>query len=200
MINLLNPSELRELKAARINVRLRRYATLTFVTLGIVGTIYAISFQLVSDSYGEAIAKSKLSEQQLASYEPIKTTAKEYRANLTIAKRILGSEIAFSDFIIELASSLPPNTILSDLNLSTKSIGVMDGGKRVATQLNARAKSYSDAIALKTNLEKKDNLFSEIRITSTSLSDITNSSDKLTRDYPYNVTLNAIIADQGVSR
>lgn len=196
MINLLNPAELHELKAARVNVRLRRFAVLTFLTLGVIGSIYLFSFRTASVRYDEAIAKSSASDQELKEYESVKATAKEYQTNLTIAKKILGSEITFSAFITELASSLPPSTILSDLSLSTKSIGLTNG-KATITQLSARAKGYSDVIALKSSLEKKTNLFSEVRITSTSLSDITGSSDALTRAYPYTVTFSVVLAAQG---
>lgn len=196
MINLLDPTEIKELKAARVNVRLRRFAVLTFVTLGIIGSVYFFSFRIAGQKYDEAIAKSTASDQELKEYETVKTTAKQYQTNLTIAKKILGSEITFSTFITDLASSLPTNTILSSLTLSTKSIGLVNG-KSTPTQLFARAKGYNDVIALKTSLEKKTNLFSEVRITSTSQSQITSSSDILTRTYPYTVTFSVVLAQQG---
>lgn len=198
MINLLNPAEIRELTAARINVRLRRFAILTFCTIVTVGGIYAFSFYKAAKEYNDAVAMSQTSELALKDYSTVKTTAKEYQSNLVIAKKILGSEITFSKFITDLATSLPPNTILDSLSLSTKSIGVL-GGKPITTQLTARAKGYNDVLALKTNLEKKTDLFSQVRITSTSLS-TTASGDALTKAYPYAVTFSVVIPTQGTTK
>lgn len=194
MINLLNPVDVKELRAARVNVRLRRFVILTFLAIGIIGTIYAVSFRIASVSYDTAVAKSSTTEEKLKEYETIKKEAKQYQSNLTVAKKILGSEITFSTFITDLATSLPPNTILESLTLSTKSIGSLSG-KPITTQLSAKAKGYADVIALKTNLEKRTNLFSAVRITSTTLN--STATDALTRTYPYSVTFSVVIAEQG---
>ncbi len=194
MINLLNPTDIRELRAARVNVRLRRFAVLTFITVGIIGAAYAVNFQIVSNEYNEAMAKSSATDEQLTEFVPVKSAADEYRANLAIAKKILGSEITFSTFITDVATALPPNTILDSLALSTKSIGIANG-KPIETELIARAKGYSDVLALKTNLEQKTNLFSAVRITSTAL--ISDSDNAIIKAYPYTVTFGVVIAQQG---
>lgn len=194
MINLLNPIDVRELKAARVNVRLRRFVVLTFFAVGIVGTIYAVSFLIASNAYDEAVARSSATEEKLKDYETIKTEAKQYQSNLAVAKKILGSEITFSTFITDLAASLPPNTILESLTLSTKSIGTLSG-KPITTLLSAKAKGYPDVIALKTNLEKRTDLFSAVRITSTALNNA--PTDSLTKMYPYSVTFSVVIATPG---
>lgn len=196
MINLLNPIEVSELRAARINVRLRRMTVLTFVGVGIICGIYAFSFYTASQSYSEAVAKSSETDASLKNYEDVKNQAKQYQTNLTIAKKILGSEVTFSSFITELAGSLPPNTILESLALSTKSIGIVSG-KPITTELVAKAKGYNDVIALKTSLEQKTTLFSAVRISSTSLTDLSTTTDPLTRLYPYTVNFSVVIAPQG---
>lgn len=196
MINLLNPTDIRELKAARVNVRLRRSLIVTIATLGVIGGIYTFSFYSANAAFKEAVAKSKATEENLKDYETVKATAKTYQANLDIAKKIMGGEVTFSTFITELASALPPNTVLQNLNFSTKSIGSVNG-KPITTQLTARAKGYSDVIALKTNLEKKTGLFSEVRISSTSLTTTSTTEDVIAKNYPYTVVLNVTIAPQG---
>lgn len=196
MINLLNPTDVSELRAARINVRLRRLTVLTFVGVGIICGIYAYGFYSADKSYSDAIAKSATTDASLQGYEGVKTQAKQYQTNLSIAKKILGSEVTFSSFVTELAASLPPNTILESLALSTKSIGTLSG-KPITTELIAKAKGYGDVIALKTSLEKKTNLFSAVRISSTSLNTATATADPLTRAYPYTVSFSVVIAQQG---
>lgn len=194
MINLLNPADIRELKAARINVRLRRFAALTFIALAVIGSIYGVELYAAEAQYEKAVASSSDAEEQLKAYLPAKQTAQQYQSNLSIAKKILGSEIVFSQYLTELAQSLPPNTVLDTVTLSTKLIGTTNG-KPTTTELNAKAKSYNDVIALKTNLEKKTNLFSEVRITSTSL--VTASTDEMAKLYPYTATFSIVIARQG---
>jgi Tfp pilus assembly protein PilN len=196
MINLLNPSEVSELRAARINVRLRRLTVLTFVGIGIICGIYAFSFYTASKSYSEAVAKSSATDASLKNFESVKIQAKQYQTNLNIAKKILGSEVTFSSFITELAGALPPNTVLESLALSTKSIGTVSG-KAITTELVAKAKGYNDVIALKTSLEQKTTLFSAVRISSTSLTDLSTTTDPLTRVYPYTVNFSVVIAPQG---
>ena len=196
MINLLNPTDVSELRAARINVRLRRLTLLTFIGIGAICAIYAYGFYSADKSYVDAIAKSSATDASLTGYADIKNQAKQYRTNLTIAKKILGSEVTFSSFVTELSSALPPNTILESLSLSTKSIGTLSG-KPITTELVAKAKGYNDVIALKTSLEKKTNLFSAVRISSTSLANLSSSVDSLTKIYPYTVTFSVVIAQQG---
>lgn len=198
MINLLNPADIKELSAARVNVRLRLFTFLTFLGVGIIGLIYAASFKIADTQYDSAVAKSTATNERLSKYAATKTTAQQYQTNLTIAKKILGSEITFSTFITNLAASLPASTILDSVTLSTQSIGAVNG-KPTETSLTAKAKSYSDVLALKTNLEKKTDLFSAVRITSTTLSSGDNKN-ALLNTYPYTVTFSVVLANQGATQ
>lgn len=197
MINLLKPEAFLELKAARTNVRLRRYVLLTLSTLGVIGGIYAFSFYTADATIRSATANAAAAEQDLKSYEDIKNTAKSYQANLAVAKKILGSQVTFSTFLTDLASTLPSSTVLTQLSLSTKSIGNDGSGKPSTTELVARAKSYADVLALKTSLEKKTSLFSQVRIASTTMDSAATSQDALAKTYPYMVTFSVVIAPQG---
>lgn len=195
MINLLDPKELKELRAARVNVRLRKYALATLFTIAIIAGIYVTGFKIADDQYAEAQADNSSAEQQLAGFDGVKTEAQTYQSNLTIAKKILGSEIVFSDFMTDVAKILPPNTILSSLTLTTKATQSSQT-KAGSTQLNARAKSYTDILALKTKLEEST-LFSDVRIAQTTIPDSLTGKTGIELTYPYQVTFDLVITQLG---
>jgi len=195
MINLLNPKDLEQLRAARVNVRLRKYALATLLTIGVVGGIYLVGLKIADDQYAEAQADNSSAEQQLAGFDAVKKEATAYQSNLTIAKKILGGEIVFSNFMTDVAKTLPPNTILSSLTLTTKSTQSAQK-KAGSTQLNARAKSYNDILALKTKLEDST-LFSDVRITQTTIPDSLVGKTGIELTYPYEVTFDLVINQLG---
>ncbi len=197
MINLLNPSEQRQIRAARINVRLRRFVLLTFAAAAVFSGIYLYGIQRAGAENTQAIVARTEAEKKLVAYADTKKTADEYQANLAVAKKILSSEIVFSTFITDLAATMPPNTILQGLTLSSKSLST-DKSKPVFTELNARTKSYEDALTLKTKLEQKTTLFSDVRITNITRSDT--GLKGAIANYPYVVGFSVVIVKQGVSQ
>ncbi len=195
MINLLNPDSTKELRAGRVNIRLRRYTILTFLTVGIIGAIYAFSYKIADEQLSKETTNNATIDAALASYAPTKKAASEYQSNLAVAQKILGSQIVFSSFITDLSAALPPRTILDSFSLSTKSM-TTTGGKPTAVQITARGKSYDDILMLKSSLEKKTRLFSSVRITSSTRSP-EGSDDNKARDYPYVTTFSVVIAPPG---
>ena len=197
MINLLNPGHQKQIRAARINVRLRHFVFFTFVALLVFGGIYAYSIQRAGSENQQAKLYQTEAGKKLLAYADIKKTADEYQANLAVAKKILGSEIVFSSFITDLAGTMPSNTILQGLTLSSKSLST-DTSKPVITDLHALTKSYEDALALKTRLEQQTKLFSDVRITS--ITRLESTPKGPTAAYPYTVSFSVVIARQGVSQ
>lgn len=195
MINLLNPQDLEQLRAARVNVRLRKYALATLLAIGVVAGIYAVGLKIADDQYAQAQTDNSSAEQQLAGFDTVKKEATTYQSNLIIAKKILGGEIVFSDFMTDVAKTLPPNTILSSLSLTTKSVQSAQK-KAGSTQLNARAKSYNDILALKTKLEDST-LFSDVRIAQTTIPDSLVGKTGVELTYPYEVTFDLVINQLG---
>lgn len=193
MINLLNPDELKQLRAARLNIKLRRFSIATLLTILVVGAIYTVGYMFARQEFSSAEAHNTAAQKDLAQYDDVKQKAAAYRSNLDVAKKILGNEIVFSNFITEVAKILPENTVLSDLSLTTKQTAVTAQRKAGSTQLKARAKGYADVLTLKTKLEESD-IFSDVNIASTSVS---NSSKAvgIEAEYPYQVTFNLVIDD-----
>lgn len=204
MINLLNPGELKRIRAARVNVKLRKYLISTAITMLIIVGAYGVGYKFANDEYIAAESRNNVAQQKLSQYSGVKTEAASYRTNLDTAKKILGNEIVFSDFMTEVAKILPKNTVLNDLTLTTKKpTSAGSKQKAGAATLNARTKTQLDAIYLKTALEESD-LFSSVSITSTVVKEAGDSTaaqdNYLERNYPYLVTFSLVIDQLGVKK
>ncbi len=184
MINLLNPEHSAELKAARLNFRLRRYMALAIVATAGIVAIYGAGYWSASSEYNLAKKQNEAAQSELKTHESLKKRMSEYRANLAIADKILDTQLEYSDFLVYTAQAMPSNTILASVGLSTKELS-MPGTQRGILSLDARTKSYNDAIDLKTSLEASS-LFSEVsfRDTSTTLTE-TSTTNWIDREYPY---------------
>ena len=188
MINLLSYDTKKQLRAARNNVRLRRYLFMAGLSVVCVGLVYGYGFWTIDQNIKAISAENQISLKNLEQYKETKDTASNYRKNLAIAKQILGKEFVFSDFIIQIAQDLPPNTILSELALDTNA----RVSKNNSAKLNARAKSYNDGLNIKDALQKSK-VFSNVSLASITTPENTSGLGGIFAKYPYEVTLNVTI-------
>lgn len=196
MINLLSYDTKKQLRAARNNVRLRRYLFMAGLSVIGIGMVYGYGFWTIDQSKEAVVAENQRSLKYLEQYKEIKDTASDYRKNLAIAKQILGKEFVFSDFIIQIAQDLPPNTILSELALDTNA----RVSKNNTVKLNARAKSYNDGLNIKDALQKSK-VFSNVSLASITTPENSSGLGGLFAKYPYEVVLNVTInMSAGVAR
>lgn len=165
MINLLSPKQVLDLRAARINYRLRKYIVLTFFAVIGVGAIYAVGYWYADQEYSGAQKQQELAQTELKNYEPVKKRMAEYRTNLVIASKILDSQIIYSKFLVDTAQAMPSNVILGDLSFSTKPQAI--GTQKDQMIIEAHTKSYSDALSLKEGLEASP-IFSDVRLSQVS--------------------------------
>lgn len=194
MINLLSPDDLKQIRSARFNVRLRRYLILSVIAMAVIAGVYGIGYTFARNEYFVAQERNAAAQKDLAQYQDVKNEAAMFRANLSVAKKILGSEIIFSEFITDIAKTLPPNSVLANLTLSTNMTAA--GSKtKGSTQITARAKSYNDVIAIKSAFEKSS-LLSDVRIMSTSVAS-GNRLSGIEANYPYEVTFSLVINELG---
>jgi uncharacterized membrane protein len=182
MINLLPPTEKRELRAARSNTLLIRYnffliGAVLFI-LGAVGVVY-VYLNSTKASAQQVIEENTV---KVAGYADIQQQANEFRDNLRVAKQIIDQEVSYSDVALEIAALMPSGTILETLTLDSTTFGS-------ETTLNAKAKNYGDALALKNSFESSD-LFSNVHFASISGGEGT---------YPVNVNLNVTISKEAAA-
>lgn len=197
MINLLNPGSISDIKSARFNVRLRRYMILiALIGLGIIG-IYGAGFWFAHQEYAVANERHEKSEQELQHYAAVQKKIIDYRANLKIADKILNSGVVFSQFLTDTGNVMPANTILSNLTISTQTPSASQ--KPGSLVLEARTKSYDDALKLKESLTSSS-LFSDVRIISVNVPE-KRAASGIESVYPYQARYDVVINQlAGISR
>lgn len=196
MINLLSTAQKEDIRAARLNVRLRRFALLCFVALVIILGIYGVGFYFVQSD--RASADKELAANKLAveneEYKSVVADSKAYKANLTIADKVLTSGVSYSTFVTETARILPGGTILTSLTLTNLGAPAKAAtASSNALTLVARTTSYDVALLLQKQLENSD-LYEKVSINDASIladKDRTTATDK---KYPVSLTVKANIS------
>lgn len=188
MINLLDPEKQRQIKAARLNIKLRRFVALSLVVVIGVGIVYGAGFWIAYNERTAAKAEHTQSETELAKYKKIADEAKTYRQNLTTAKQILGTGMTFSTFLTDLGSIMPGNTIIDSFNVSVKRSGSQTPG---TIDLATRGKSYGDILKTKQAFEDSK-LFSNVKIIRTNVPEKI-AERGIDATYPYEATFQVTI-------
>ena len=185
MINLLSSNDKHQLQAARRNVMLLRYNIIILITLLVIGGVYGGGFFITMR--GKMIAETQLNEDQArtASYTTVRTTIEQFSKNLTTAKTILSNEVVYSTLITDVAKSLPPGAVLSELTLGPDSFG-----KEIT--LGAATTNYGKSLELKSSLEKSA-LFSDVSLESVAR---TGTDQAGSTQYPIAVVIKATFATE----
>lgn len=192
MINIISPEQKREIRAARINVILVRYAIMLVSLAVLIVLIYGLGFWLVGHEK-QAVNDKLLSQtEQSKAYDAVEKEAETFRQNLTIAKSILSKETSYSTFLTTLANDLPSGTVLVNLSL---------GGTTTAQKglnLDTRASSYAKVLELKNDLEQST-LFENVSIVSASRPDDIGTLTGLEAKYPYEASFNVKLSTKSPS-
>lgn len=177
MINLLSPSDKKELRAARRNTVWSRYTFLVLALLVTVNIILGITiFYIQSQArmYQEKTAANQaVSDQQ---YSDTKLKAESFRKDLVTAKTILDGETNYSKVIVDIARTIPAGCVMTSLSLSNSSFDTPQS-------LSFNCKTESGILNLKTSLEKNTGTFDKVNIISTSINPATEGT-------PYPVSIN----------
>lgn len=146
MINLLSNEDKRELRAARRNIVLLNYVLTLLMLAVLVASTYAIGYFLLHQQ--EQASRQKIAEfvPQKSEYKDTIDRANAYSKDLSIAKSILQNEFFYSDFMTLIAKTLPPNTVMTSLDISASEVT-----KPVTIEVST--KSYQDFVAIKNALQ-----------------------------------------------
>jgi Tfp pilus assembly protein PilN len=184
MINLL-PTDLKEEYVfARHNSVLRRWAlALVFglVGVGLVTTGGLLYMQQSIDEYSHKViaAEDSLKQQNL---EGTRKHSDDITSSLKLVVQVLSREILFSKLLTQIAAVTPPETNLTDLNIS-KTQG--------SIEITAVSTNYQSATQLQVNLQDPANkIFSKADIQTISCNP--SSADP---KYPCSITIKALFSD-----
>ena len=200
MINLLSTHQKEEIRAARLNVQLRKYALLSvFVAIGVLA-VYGVGFYFVINEKDKAQQQLNQDKAAVTRYQTVQKDAKAYKANLAVANKVLSSGTSYSTFLTNVAHALPSGSILTDLTLSnlggSTTTTALGGG---AIALHARTTSYGGALQVKDSLEASD-VFESVSITDVKKNDITAESTATDRRYPFTLNVSVVITKQKAVR
>lgn len=179
MINLLDTNTKKELRAARLNVTLRKYVIFFIVVALAISGAFGVGYWLLLQDHARHNESSEAFKVEQAKYRETINQSTAFASNLSIAKAILANEILFSDFTINIAKILPKDSALQNLTVSTE-----DFKKPII--LSVRTTSYDNAVNVKNAFEDSP-IFEGVNIISTST--IEKPLDKYTHLVSLNVTI-----------
>lgn len=146
MINLLPDDTKQSIRAARMNVILLRYNVFFLIAIGLLLAICLSFYVVLSISLSMANEKSQENLAKAASFSDVRKEAEEYKSNLAIANKILGTSVSYTTNVFELTKLLPTGVRLDDVAFNAS-----DFGKEIS--ISAHAKGYAQATKLKENFQ-----------------------------------------------
>lgn len=183
MINLLPPELKQHYVYGRRNTVLRRWAfALAFGLLGVCIVTFSGLFMMEKSivTYRDKVNDTQklLATQQL---EQTRQNAKDITGSIKLAVDVLSKEVLFSKLITQIASVIPSNTNLTDLNITKDQDSV---------EIKAVTADYTSATQLQVNLQDPANkIFSRADIQT-----ITCNSGSTDPHYPCAVTIKALFS------
>lgn len=181
MINLLNPTRKKYLRAARRNTIWRRYTLLVAASVIAINVVFGLTALFIFNQNSTYKQLRDTNESRLTgTYKNEKKRAQAFRDNLATAKAIIGQQTNYSDVIIAIAHTIPEGCVMESLTLSSQTFGTPQS-------FPFRCKLQADSVRLKTAFEQNTSLFDKVNIVSTSQNSDASDSHKVS------VTLSAIL-------
>ena len=184
MINLLPPSIKQDIRYARHNTKLLRWAGVLVASIAGIGIIMLSGKLYLNRSIKAYTNQVDRTQENLKSqkFEETQKRVDEISSSLKLATQVLSREVLFSKLFRQIGTAIPPNASLTDLK-----IGKIEG----AIDLTAAAKDYATASQIQINLADPANkIFDKADIVSITCNAKT-SSDPL---YPCIVNIRAQFA------
>lgn len=159
MINLLPKQNLKELRASKRNVLLRRYIVLLTLAIVLLTGIFVFMYATLEDSKKITAQVIVENDKRVASYKDTKLQGETLNNNLIQVKNILSQRVDYSKVLVRIAQILPANVSIQSIQLESK---LFEGTKTI--QINAP--NLDSVVAAKAAFENSG-LFSSVKIDST---------------------------------
>ena len=142
MINLLSEEQKKQLRAARDNDMLLRYAIILVVSVILVISGSAFGYLTLESQQQNYIDTIDAQKPEKANYRADIEKAQQFKDDLSAAKGILQNEIAYSDILIQIAKAVPSNTRLQAFQANNETL-------KDPLSISLDVPSYSDAVLAK---------------------------------------------------
>lgn len=188
MINLLPPDLKESYRYASRNVKLVRWLiafSLSFIGLIIISVAGIFLLHQTDQTYKSQIVmdQTSLNQQKLPATE---AQIQDISNNLKLTVQVLSKEVLFSKLLNQLATIMPNNTILTNLNIVQIQGGV---------DITAQATNYNTATQVQVNLSAPSNkIFTQADIENIICLSGPAISGPLAAEYPCTVTIRALFA------
>ena len=187
MINLLPDDVKQNIMYARRNTKLRLWIisfALSIVGVGVITVFGLFYIHQNINSYSSQINKT----QQELSDQHLDSTQKQVQGisdSLKLVVQVLSREVLFSKLIKQVAVAIPPNAILTDLEISKTQGGI---------DLSAAATDYNTATQVQVNLQDPTNkIFDKADIININCGKVS-GGNAVSNRYPCTITIRAQFA------
>lgn len=187
MINLIDKAVYAELKAARVNIILRRYVFFFLLAALLMAAMFGIGYLLLQGSLASAQQLSDASAREKASYSKTIAESKAFHKDLATAKTIFTSEVPMSDIIIRIAKTLPSRALLDNVALSQSNLNT-----QMSFSVLTQRVADTDAV---TNAFRNSPYFSGITLMSASTEEEEVSAHPVTITFTATPNVPKIVAD-----
>lgn len=184
MINLLPPDLRAEYSAARLNTKIRNYIVFVLVVFVLCLEIFIYGLIAIRTETRATQSRLEYNTQQVKQMEAVSKEAVQLSGKASSINKILNQRISFVDLIGQIATSTPSGAYLTQLNVDSQNID------KQPVSLVFKVKSQQVAAVLRNNLDSVS-AFNTVEIQSVVKSDNANNDDTVSKNYPFEVTLNA---------
>lgn len=160
MINLLPPAKKESYRYAARNTSLIKWifaALISLAGVGVIATYGLLAMEQSINTYSNRVSQAQetLKKEKLSETE---AKVKDISGSFKLVVSVLSKEVLFSKLLQQIATTMPPNVDLIDLNISQVQGGI---------DITAAASDYNTATQVQVNLSDPSNkIFSKADIVS----------------------------------
>lgn len=180
MINLMPDESKRQLRAARANVLLLRYLFILMAAAGFLAFAIAGAYYLLGQTQSSAKELIAASDTEAGAYSETKNQVDQLSAQLSEARGILNSEIAYSNVLVNIGQLLPSGTVIDSIDLNESSFN----GTPVSMTIYGTS---TDAVVSARDRFQRSSFFSSVNFQSVS------EGDNSVPGYPVSAEMTLII-------
>lgn len=187
MINLLPPKVKQDIRLARQNTLLRRWAGIFMASVAGIVIITVLGLFYIRQNINNYSLQNSRTQQDLSdqNLDQTQKQVQDISNNLKLVIQVLSREVLFSKLIQQIAVAIPSNAVLTNLQISKVQGGI---------DITAAASDYAAATQVQINIQDPANkIFNKADIVSI-ICGKTGSGSAVNNKYPCTVTIRAQFA------
>ncbi len=187
MINLIPDAVQKDIAYARRNTKLRNWILIFLASIAGVGIITMFGLFYINQNIRNYQSQISRTQEELNSQhiDEVQKKVQGISDSLKLVVQVLSKEVLFSKLIRQIATAIPRNAILTDLDISKIQGGI---------DISAAATDYSTATQVQVNLQDPANkIFDKADLININCGKV-NAGSAISGRYPCTVTIRAQFA------